>query len=81
MSTKEIVKLSTLRLTTSEGPVEYKNIRLYLLEKSDEMIAGLPFTDGVGFKISAHLALAKSNSKLNKLNESSFIAASLSQKS
>ena len=51
-TSKEIVKLSTLRIQTSEGPVEFKNIRLYLHDKADEMILGLPFTDGVGFDIS-----------------------------
>ena len=36
---KEIVTLSTLRLTTAEGPVEFKNTQLYLLEKPDELIS------------------------------------------
>ena len=62
-TTKEIVTLSTLRLQTSEGPVEFRNIRLYLHEIADEMILGLPFTDGVGFNISTHLA--KNHDALN----------------
>ena len=53
---KEIVTLSTLRLTTSEGLVEAKNTQLYLHEKAKEMILGLPFTDRVGFNISTHMA-------------------------
>ena len=55
-TSKEIVKLSTIRIQTSEGPVEFRNIRLYLHEIADEMILGLPFTDGIGFDISTHLA-------------------------
>ena len=62
-TTKEIVTLSTLRIQTSEGPVEFRNIRLYLHKIADEMILGLPFTDGVGFNISTHLA--KSHEALN----------------
>ena len=62
-TSKEIVNLSTLRIQTSEGPVEFKNIRLYLHDKTDEMILGLPFTDGVGLDISTHLA--KNHESLN----------------
>ena len=62
-TTKEIVTLSTLRLQTSEGPVEFKNIRLYLHDEADEMILGLPFTDEVGFNVSTHLA--KNHEALN----------------
>ena len=51
-TTKDIVTLSTLRIQTSEGPVEFRNIRLYLHEIADEMILGLPFTDGVEYNIS-----------------------------
>ena len=49
VSANQMVTLSALRLTTAEGPVEFKNIELYLLEEADEIILGLPFTDGVGF--------------------------------
>ena len=53
---KEIVKLSTRRIQRSEGPGNFRNIRLYLHEIADKMILGLPFTDGVGFDISTYLA-------------------------
>ena len=52
-SAKQIVTLSALRLATAEGRVEFKNIQLYLLEEADEIILGLPFTDGVGFNINS----------------------------
>ena len=58
---KQIVTLSALRLYTAEGPVEFNNIQLYLLEKADEIILGLPFTDGVGFNINSHLAEHKAD--------------------
>ena len=64
-TTKEIVTVSTLRLQTSEGPVEFRNIRLYLHEIADEMILGLPFTDVFGFNMSTHLA--KNHESLNVL--------------
>lgn len=53
---RKIVILTTFRLTTIEGPVEFKNIQLYLYEKVDEMIFGLPFTDVVNFDISSNSA-------------------------
>ena len=58
---KHIVALSALRLTAAEGPDDFKNIQLYLLEKADEIILDLPFTDGVGFNINSHLAEHKAN--------------------
>ena len=61
VSAYQIVTLSALRLTTAEGPVEFKNIQLYLLEGADEIILGLPFTDGVGFNIKSHLAEHRTN--------------------
>ena len=65
-SAKQIVTLSALQLNTAEEPVEFKNIQLYLLEKADEIILGLPFTDEVSFEISSHLAEHKG--KLSGLN-------------
>ena len=58
---KQIFTLSALRLNTAEGPVEFQNIQLYLLEKADEIILGLPFTDGTGFNINSHFAEHKAN--------------------
>ena len=55
-SSKQILTLYALRLTTAEGPVEFKNIQLYLLKEADEIILGLPFTDGAGFNNNSHLA-------------------------
>ena len=39
---------------------------MYLLEEADEIILGLPFTDGVGFNINSYLAEHRTN--LNGLN-------------
>ena len=36
---KEKVTIPTLRLTTAEGPVEFKNIQLYLREKPDDLFS------------------------------------------
>ena len=66
VSANQIVTLSALRLTTAEGPVEFKNIELYLLEEADEIILGLPFTDGVGFNFNSYLIEKRTN--LNGLN-------------
>ena len=55
-----------MRLTTAEGSVEFKNIQLYLLEEADEIILGLPFTNGVGFNTNSYLAEHRTN--LNGLN-------------
>lgn len=49
VTAKKVFLLSTLRITTKECPVEFTSVRLHLLERADELILGLPFTDGVGF--------------------------------
>lgn len=63
-SQKKVI-LSTLQMTAIEGPIEFKNISLYLREKVDEMILGLLFIDEVSFKFSSHSA--KNHERLNGL--------------
>lgn len=49
------VRLKTLRLPTSEGPVEFNNFDLFIIEKDHEMILGLPFSKSIGFDIIKYL--------------------------
>lgn len=62
---KQIVILYSMRLTTSEGPAEFKTSQLYFHERAHKMILELPFTGVVEFDISFNLA--KNHGRLNWL--------------